>query len=427
MHHSSINKVHTSLLASALKKNGSQIIPFALVLSGAHAKFVITNLLNSNEMKDYLLLERKWQLVRGNFIFKTLSVNNIILRNELNNIHMDDIVIISSSQNITGYKTFNFLSSNSVTTNGYVNQMNISNFKCIYNDDAEFLMMLNFTSDVVINNIKLQSLNGLNLTHMTVNSVKYSENQIIKGLKVFTQVTIIEQNLSILGSLNEIELDNFMTLHTQQNIYKKVDFLNVAFKEIKTHSVNNIDLHKEAIQKSGNFKVEDTMTFLQSLEANDIILKDGVTIDTMDPSTEAYFITAIDHIFNDSLEFSNIRVLNNMEIEDIRVKTLLNKLVNNTWQKTKPQNVQYGPINIFKYLNATSMEVNRLNGILLKDIVTCKEIAAINSSKHFENVQVRSLSLQGGKTINDIDFTSRSLILLLEKKLKSFCCSKHVS
>ncbi|KAF8782973.1 hypothetical protein HNY73_013196 [Argiope bruennichi] len=390
-----------------------------LTFNGGNVKNVETNFLNSVGITDYLLLSKQWEYVKGHLQFKDLSVNNMKVKsNRLNDIPLTDIVTCSSPQNITSLKTFQKLSSTFINTNGNISGVNMNNFKnIILKDTSEFGTMLHFTSDVTFRNLYVHSINGKNLSHLALNSVKHSEDQIIEGIKAFTGSVTIDNIFT--SYVNNIKLDDLMTLHTPQTHYNDFEIVDVSFKEIKTHSVNGIDLSKEAIKKTGDFKINDEVSFTQHLVVtDDIILKDGVLLDGIDLSKEVpSLISTKKDIFNDSLDICNIIVKNNVEITDARIKSLLRSLLNDVWLKSKRQYVPYAH---FKVMNAKDLNVNSLNGVSFNEIVLCNTQSVINSKKEFADIEVQSLSLQDGRTVNGIDFTSDSLISSFLEKLKSF-------
>ncbi|GBN27034.1 hypothetical protein AVEN_55701-1, partial [Araneus ventricosus] len=418
--HLDINGVHISALTSALKKAGTQTISPGLTFNGGIVKSIKTSFLNSKGLTDYLLLSKHWEYVKGHLQFKDLSVNNMKVKSYmLNDIALRDIMTTTAPQNITCRKTFRHLSSAFITTNGNISGVNMSNLKrIILKDTTEFGMMLHLTSDITFKNMNVHSINGKDLSNLVLNSVKYLEDQSIQGIKVFTESLNIESNLSTVGYINNVNLSHLMTLHTPQTHYNDFEIIDVSFEEINTHSVNGIELWEEAIRKSGDFKVNDKVSFTQSLVIDDIILKNGVLLNNMDISNEVPFgISTEKHVFNDSVEISNITVMNNVEITDDRIQFLLSNLMNNVWLKTKAQYVPYAH---FKLMNAIDLNVKSLNDVSFNEIVLSNQSAVISSDKEFLDIEVQSILLQDGKTLNNVDFTSKSLISSFFEKLKSF-------
>ncbi|CAL1271400.1 unnamed protein product [Larinioides sclopetarius] len=416
----SINRIHISALTSALKKTATQTISRRLTFNGGNVKSIETSFLNSKGITDYLLLSKHWEYVKGHLQFKDLSINNVKVKsNILNNIALTDVLTTTSSQTITCRKTFQKLSSAFINTYDNISGVNMSNLKrIILKDMAEFDMMIHLTSDVTFKNMNVQSINGMNLSDLILNSVKYSGDQSIQGIKVFTESMNIESDLSSVRYINNVKLSHLMTLHTPQTHYNDFKIIDVSFEEIKTHSVNGIDLCKEAIQKSGSFKVNDKVNFTQSLVIDEIILKNGVLLDNIDVSNDVPILISTEtHVFNDSLEIDNIIVRNNVEISDARIQSLLSNLMNNVWLKTKAQYVPYAS---FKLMNAIDLNVSSLNDVSFNEIVLSDHSAIINSDKVFFDTEVQSILLQDGKTLNDVDFSSKSLISSFIEKIKSF-------
>ncbi|GFU24949.1 uncharacterized protein NPIL_622341 [Nephila pilipes] len=413
-----LNGIYTSELSSSLKIKGFQVIPYELTFKGMNATHVETTFLNKNKINDYLLLTKNW-LMDGVIIFKDLSISNMTVKSEsLNDMSLRNMVIASSSQNITSKKVFNSLSANVITSKDNVKGVNISRLKKFVSKESPvFEVQLNFSS-ISFENVNLHSINGLNFSQLVSDSVKYSENENIIGKKIFLGPVILKNELFVSGHVNSMELNNLMTLHKQQIFYKNIEFLNVSFKDIKTHSLNGIDLCKEAILKSGNFKLNNSVYFLQPLEVFHIKMKNDVSINSIDLSEEmSHIVTSKEPIFNSSFTIGNIIVLNDVKINDSGISTLLSNLLNDVWYITKSQNVSEGNFNT---LNVDYLEVDDVNGIHLDDIVLSEDYSIIDTVKILEDVEVESLSMQDRKMLNNVDFTSDFVISLVTEKLNTF-------
>ncbi|GFY57991.1 uncharacterized protein TNIN_460121, partial [Trichonephila inaurata madagascariensis] len=398
-HNLDLNGIHTSKLSSALKIKGDQIIPNEFKLNGMGVTRVNTTFLNKNRCDDYILLTKN-SLVDGEIIFTDVLANNVIVAsNLLNNISLKNMVRASASQNISK-KQFNLLSSKAITTKDNIVGVNMSRLrKFVSVEAAVFNVQVNFSSDVIFENVNLHSINGFNLSHLIWDSVKCSGSENIKGKKIFLEPVILEEELFIMEHVNGMELNSLMTLHEKQTLHKNIEFLDVIFKEIKTHSVNNVDLCKEAIQKYGSFKLMDSVHFQQPLEVFNITMKNYVSIDSMDLSEDILLLVPTKEFYN-FFTIEDVVVLNNVEIHDFAISTLLSSLSNNVWYKDRTQNVSEGN---FKILNADYLAINYVNGIHLDEIALSKENGTIYSNKIFEYVEVESLSV--GKVFNNVDFT----------------------
>ncbi|GFW48554.1 uncharacterized protein TNCV_1111132 [Trichonephila clavipes] len=309
------------------------------------------------------------------------------------------MVRASASQNISK-KQFNLLSSKSITTKDNIVGVNMSRLrKFVSMEAAVFNVQVNFSSDVIFENLDLHSINGFNLSHLIWDSIKCSGSENIKGKKIFLEPVILEEELFVMEHVNGVELNSLMTLHEDQTLHKNIEFLDVTFKEIKTHSVNNVDLCEEAIRNFGSFELMDSVHFQHPLEVFNITMKNYVSIDSMDLSEDILLLVPSKEFYN-SFTIEDIVVLNNVEIHDFAISTLLSSLSNNVWYKDRTQHVSEGN---FKILNADYLAINYVNGIHLDEIALSKENGTIYSNKIFEYVEVESLSV--GKVFNNVDFT----------------------
>lgn len=102
---------------------------------------------------------------------------------------------------------------------------------------------------------------------------------------------VIEGNVALFGKVNNFLLDQFMTINTNQSMYKDTEFpSNVTFKNIVTDSVNGIDLSRQAVLRSRNNVVRGRKTFTRNLNVSTITLKEGILIDSFNPSVEDFQI-----------------------------------------------------------------------------------------------------------------------------------------
>ncbi|GFR03499.1 uncharacterized protein TNCT_476601 [Trichonephila clavata] len=413
-HNLDLNGINTSKLSSTLKTKGFQIIPNEFKLNGMEVTHVKAQFLNNNTFDDYILLTGT-STVEGEITFTDLSISNMWVSSELlNNISLRNIVRASGSQNISK-KQFNLISSKAITTKEEkMEGVNMSKLrKFVSMEAAVFNVQVNFSSDVIFENVDLHSINGFNLSHLILDSVKCSRSENIKGKKIFLEPVTLKEELFVMECVNSMELNNLMTLHEEQTI-KNIEFLNVSFKEIKTHSLNNVDLCKEAIQKSGSFKLKDSVHFQHHLEVFNITMKNNVSIDSMDLSDDMLLVPAEELVSNNSFTIEDVVVLN-VEIHDSEIATLLSSLSNNVWYKNRTQNVSEGNFNILK---ADCLKIDYVNGIHLDEIALSKENSTIYSNKTFEYVEVESLSV--GKLFNYVDFTLDILKSLKMETLHTF-------
>lgn len=140
-----------------------------------------------------------------------------------------------------------------------------------------------------------------------------------------------------------------MTVNTDQPIYKDAEFpRNVTFQNIVTDSVNGIDLSQQAVinSRKNNFFLETRgrKTFTRDLKVSSITLKEGVVIDSFDPSDFQILETHdVDAWSTFSFESGTIGNINATDVE-INVNYFPQlKIFDNVWLRTT------GQVIIFKY------------------------------------------------------------------------------
>ncbi|GFV96471.1 uncharacterized protein TNCV_1999231 [Trichonephila clavipes] len=329
----------------ALRKSGSQLFKFPLRIDHIYSRNVLTNKLNGLQPEDLLLL-RGDQEVTGLLKFSNVTADNV-LAESINSIPVESLVTAGSHQQIKELKSISHFSSRVIDVHGKTNGEFLREFVkriVLIFGDSELKRKYTLTSPVEITgDIFLTGLinDYINLDQLDLHSVRKHTEQALKGSFVFTSPHAVFGNLDVKGYINGIDINQLMTLSTDQNVQS-----NIVFHELLTINgslvvdyVNGIDLDKMAVMKTGSHIVAGFVTFSRPLTADSINMKDNVVLDDVDPSLMLQDI--VNHVEGvaemNEVSFHNVIVLGHIIATEGINGIQISELPTTIWLKTSNQ------------------------------------------------------------------------------------------
>lgn len=404
-----INNVSLNdLTFNTLKRTGKQLIkaPYAFAhdVKVHHLKASTLNNLNLN---DILLSDSRIpQNVTGRYEFNNLHVNaDIHLREDINKLNLEQLVKINAQpvQVITGDKVFNLLNfKNDLQVKGLVNDGDVRKLadnaiKLNSNRPQICHGKLIFHQNIETNTLNVnKSINDrVNIDEMLRFGLRKEGEQQIHGNIKLNNLVTINGDLKVDGQVNNLNLQtDLLNLHNSQVFDGELIFKQptVISNNLNASMVNSINFKNEVVYRnslSPQFIISHK-TFDQDLVLyNNLTMKDGTTIDYVDPSELVkHSLNNVKRTFG-SVTFDNLRVRGNVQtnrINEIAIKDLKTKY----WIKNYRQIIDI-PISIESPVKIQNLNIQRLNGHLFpSDYVVNKPNTEqlITGSKVFVNAAV---------------------------------------
>ncbi|KAK9890079.1 hypothetical protein WA026_008891 [Henosepilachna vigintioctopunctata] len=184
---------------------------------------------------DDLLLNNTNTNIRGDV--KISNLKTVAMRvDKLNDINVDDIFIRDRDVIVTGNKTFSQITAGSVESVKILNKPTEDVLKLISTDHFPKMMK---SPNVEIDDLVVEDIDGINWNNFKDSVFRYGDNPAINGnlkLKKF------ESNLLDLETLNGVNIENFLTTSTDQNISSSISFRFIYTSNVTANTVNNISL-----------------------------------------------------------------------------------------------------------------------------------------------------------------------------------------
>ncbi|KAL3289954.1 hypothetical protein HHI36_023337 [Cryptolaemus montrouzieri] len=187
-----------------------------------------------------LFLNNSNSRIHGSFTVQSLSTDRLYA-NEINNIKKDDIFMRNRDSIVTGKKIFTHLTADSVEAIKIRNNKSQDVIEQILASNNE--RTINFASHVFIEDLEVEDIDNVNWNTFKHSVFRYGVTKAITGnLKIKSFETT---NLNVV-SLNGINVNNFLTTLTDQNISSSIEFSSIFAPNITANRVNGISLADEA-------------------------------------------------------------------------------------------------------------------------------------------------------------------------------------
>ena len=368
------------LTYNTLKQTGVQVIPaplaFANNLKINHLKVKSMNGLN---LDDVLLTQSdRPQNVTGRYEFNNLLVNNDIqLRETINRLNLDQLVKLNPSQSvqvITGDKIFNIVDFKAglrvagLVNNGDVRKLAENAIKLNSNQPQVCYGKLVFQRDIQTSKLEVaQPINErVNVDEMLRFGLRKQGDQQILGNVRLNSLVTVNGDLKVAGQVNNLNLESdLLNVHGHQKFNGELVFRRplTMLNNLNAFMVNSINFTNELVYRNSPTPqfVVSHKTFDQDLVINNnLTMKDGTTIDYVDPSELVrHALSNVKRTFG-AVTFDSLRILGNLQTNKINEIPLKN-LTSQYWIKNYQQVIDV-PVSVNAPTKIQRMHIQQLNG-----------------------------------------------------------------
>ncbi|XP_035220567.1 uncharacterized protein LOC118193570 [Stegodyphus dumicola] len=411
-----INGVQVSKLDQyALKKTGDQRFLEEAVVANIYGGNFQLDKLNGIDTNDFLLLTGEHN-VTGKLKFSDVHVANLGTEN-LNYIPVDHFVTTKSHQQIMGLKTMLILKADVIDVHEQTNGEYLSEIqhKIVKIDGDDINGQVEFTSAIEVTDVFFLTklINGaIDISHLARESVMKNTAQDLKGPFISTVPQFIHGDVNIAGTINEIPLNQIMTISSKQVVYGDIAFTSPfeLYNDLVVDQINGLDLSEDAIliMKENQF-VGGTKVFIDDLYADFIDMTEFVTLDGVDPSLLLQGIVKHEQgvVKHDSTVFVNVIVKGNLSVSDgVNGRNVVD-LESTAWRKSVEQTID-ADFHMQQMTCKKDLESNVVNSLHLTDIAKSYGDKTINSVKNFSSVVSvpQNFKAKDGVLINGQDLVS---------------------
>nr|XP_023020988.1 uncharacterized protein LOC111509460 [Leptinotarsa decemlineata] len=251
---------------------------------------------------------------------------------------------------------------------------------------------INFDSNVAIENLEVETINGIDWNEFVNSVFRIGTDSVITGPLTFSKLKTMRLSLKKLKDLNVADL---LTTSTDQTIHSNVEFYRIFSRKISAETVNNVNLRESAVLFGHNETINVPVTF-QKLN----VVKDLEIAGKLDDSL---FWKAGDHIIgtDESDLFQHysgkVTIKGNLHLKSLYLqpktklivsgKQMSSDLANTYWTKSTNQKIDHH-MTALRGLSTPHILTTVLNDINFSQYMLNNNNEKLETDYHFDTVSV---------------------------------------